>query len=261
MLRAVKLCHWSSISGPSATAKPRSAKISASSSITWLTGWTDPCGISGAGSDRSTRSVASLCSSSAASSSSLRSAIASVTASRSAWIFGAFGRPRVRVHRPQRLEHGGHASRLAERRDAQLFERGEVGAPAAIGPVKACRIIHRRGGLSLGGMRYCKGSRRQERVGRNRLLQPVDRQHPPGRRSRAIAAVEPRADCAGRPDRGHRRIGEVIDLGALQFVGMPDVAAEADRHQPARNLGLDRPLDRPRDGEDNGGRRASRSAG
>ena len=34
MLSAVKLCHWSSISGPSATAKPRSAKISASSSIT-----------------------------------------------------------------------------------------------------------------------------------------------------------------------------------------------------------------------------------
>ena len=28
--------------GPVATAKPRSAKISASSSITWLTGWTDP---------------------------------------------------------------------------------------------------------------------------------------------------------------------------------------------------------------------------
>ena len=44
MLSAVKLYHCVSISGPSATEKPRSAKISASSSITWLTGWTVPCG-------------------------------------------------------------------------------------------------------------------------------------------------------------------------------------------------------------------------
>ena len=89
MLSAVKLCQSSSISGPSATAKPRSAKISASSSITWLTGWTVPLGISWAGSDRSIVSVASLRSSSAVSSADLRSAIADVTCSRKAWIFGA----------------------------------------------------------------------------------------------------------------------------------------------------------------------------
>ena len=46
------------------------------------------------------------------------------------------------------------------------------------------------------------------------FLSPVDRQHPPGRRRGAIAAVEPRADGAGRADRGHRRIGQVIALGA-----------------------------------------------
>jgi hypothetical protein len=59
MLSAVKLCHSSSISGPVATEKPKSAKISASSSITWLTGWTVPRGVSGAGKDRSTVSSAS----------------------------------------------------------------------------------------------------------------------------------------------------------------------------------------------------------
>src|SRR3954469_12909739 len=89
MLSAVKLYHWVSISGPSATAKPRSAKISASSSMTWLTGWTVPCGISGAGSERSSLSVASFRSSSAFSSAAFRLTSASVTCSRSAWIFGA----------------------------------------------------------------------------------------------------------------------------------------------------------------------------
>src|SRR5574338_380652 len=82
MLSAVKLYHWVSISGPSATEKPRSAKISASSSITWLTGWTVPRGASGAGSDRSIVSVASLRSSSAFSRASLRSVIAPCLPSR-----------------------------------------------------------------------------------------------------------------------------------------------------------------------------------
>ena len=49
MLSAVKLYHWVSISGPSATEKPRSANISASSSITWLTGWTVPADAFGRG--------------------------------------------------------------------------------------------------------------------------------------------------------------------------------------------------------------------
>jgi hypothetical protein len=89
MLSAEKLCHSSSISGPVATEKPRSAKISASSSITWLTGWTVPFGTSRAGSDRSSVSAASRASSSAASIASLRAASASATVSRSAWIAGA----------------------------------------------------------------------------------------------------------------------------------------------------------------------------
>src|SRR5438270_7322997 len=89
MLSAVKLYHWVSISGPSATEKPRSAKISASSSITWLTGWTVPLRLAGAGRERSIGSVASLRSSSAASSAVFRDAMASLMASRSAWTFGA----------------------------------------------------------------------------------------------------------------------------------------------------------------------------
>ena len=82
MLSAVKLCQSSSISGPVATEKPRSAKISASSSITWLTGWTEPLGAAGAGKVRSRLSVARRASSSASSSTALRAAIASAAALR-----------------------------------------------------------------------------------------------------------------------------------------------------------------------------------
>ncbi len=42
---AVKLCSSSSTSGPSATEKPRSAKIATISSVTWLTGWMRPMSI------------------------------------------------------------------------------------------------------------------------------------------------------------------------------------------------------------------------
>ncbi len=89
MLSAVKLCQSSSISGPVFTAKPRSAKISASSSITWLTGWMLPLGRAGAGSVRSSVSVASLRSSSAASSPALRASTAPAIAARADWIAGA----------------------------------------------------------------------------------------------------------------------------------------------------------------------------
>ena len=44
MFSASKLYQSLSTCGPSATAKPRSAKIAAISSITWLTGWIVPCG-------------------------------------------------------------------------------------------------------------------------------------------------------------------------------------------------------------------------
>ena len=51
----------------------------------------------------------------------------SVTASRSAWIFGPFGRARLGVHRAERLQQRGDRARLAERRDAHRLERGQVG--------------------------------------------------------------------------------------------------------------------------------------
>ena len=42
MFSASKLYQSVSICGPSATAKPISAKIAMTSSVTWLTGWTVP---------------------------------------------------------------------------------------------------------------------------------------------------------------------------------------------------------------------------
>src|ERR1039458_8026225 len=71
------------MSGPSATAKPMSAKMAVSSSVTWLIGCTRPAstGASRTGSVTSTVSVLSLASSVAAPSASLAAAIAAVTRS------------------------------------------------------------------------------------------------------------------------------------------------------------------------------------
>src|SRR4029453_19051590 len=68
------------MSGPSATAKPMSAKIAVSSSVTWLIGWTRPlsAGVSATGKVRAVISVLSLASSAAAPSLSFASAIAAV---------------------------------------------------------------------------------------------------------------------------------------------------------------------------------------
>ena len=88
ILSAVKLCQSSSISGPSATANPISAKISANSSMTWLTGCTVPRGASGAGSVISTRSLASRRFRSAVSRSAFLPASADVMLSRSPLMMG-----------------------------------------------------------------------------------------------------------------------------------------------------------------------------
>src|SRR6185312_4554270 len=71
------------MSGPSATAKPMSAKMAVSSSITWLIGCTRPLssGASRTGSVTSTVSLLSRASSATAPNSSLRTAIAAVTRS------------------------------------------------------------------------------------------------------------------------------------------------------------------------------------
>ena len=79
MLSAPKLLKSFSTSGPSATAKPISAKIATISSVTWLTGWTRPSGEGRTGNVTSTRSAISWASSATLSSAALRAAIASAT--------------------------------------------------------------------------------------------------------------------------------------------------------------------------------------
>ena len=81
--RAVKLWKSSSMSGPSATAKPRPAKMAIISSITCMVGCTDPRRWCGAGRVRSSRSAARRASSSAASSTARRAVSAACTRSRS----------------------------------------------------------------------------------------------------------------------------------------------------------------------------------
>src|SRR5262249_27420188 len=80
MLSLVKLRSSVSISGPSATAKPMSAKIAVSSSVTWLIGCTRPdsADASRTGNVTSTVSVLSLASSAAAASLSFAAAMATV---------------------------------------------------------------------------------------------------------------------------------------------------------------------------------------
>ena len=70
MLRASKLYQSVSICGPSATAKPISARIAVTSSVTWLTGWIVPCLRSRAGSVTSSHSDRSLSSKAASASAS-----------------------------------------------------------------------------------------------------------------------------------------------------------------------------------------------
>src|SRR5215470_14907619 len=83
MLSLVKLRSSVSMSGPSATAKPMSAKIVVNSSITWLIGWMRPISAGGSrsGNVTSTVSVLSRWSSAADFSASRRAASASVTRS------------------------------------------------------------------------------------------------------------------------------------------------------------------------------------
>ena len=126
MLSAVKLCQSSSISGPVATEKPRSAKISASSSITWLTGWTLPCG---AGVDRQ-RHVErlggepplelGLLQRRLARRDRLGHRLAQAVDARSLAL------PLLGRHAAKRLQQPGHRALLAERGDALRLERGEI---------------------------------------------------------------------------------------------------------------------------------------
>ncbi len=107
-----------------------SAKISASSSITWLTGWTEPRGASGAGKREIERLAGEL--------RFERRAFERLLANGQR--FGhrlaqrvdlrAFGLALFGRHRAKGLEQAGDAALLAEIFDAQGFERGKVFGPA-----------------------------------------------------------------------------------------------------------------------------------
>ena len=85
MFSASKLYQSVSTCGPSATAKPISAKIAFTSSMTWLTGWMVPCGRGRPGSVTSSHSPASRASSAASSSDALRARRAVSISSRRAF--------------------------------------------------------------------------------------------------------------------------------------------------------------------------------
>ncbi len=119
MLSAEKLCQSSSISGPVATAKPRSAKISASSSITWLTGWMLPREHRFGGQ----RHVDALGGEARFERGAFQRGLARRDRGRDALRAGrdfrALALPFLGRHRAQRLEQPGDDAALAERADAQ----------------------------------------------------------------------------------------------------------------------------------------------
>jgi hypothetical protein len=123
-----------------ATAKPRSAKISASSSITWLTGWTVPSGAAGAGSVMSSRSVARRASSAAASSAAFFAAMRVGDLGAQPVDAGRFLLPLLGRHAAERLHQRRDLRRLAERLHPHHLDRVEAG-----------------GGIDLGGERGAEG--------------------------------------------------------------------------------------------------------
>ena len=112
------------MSGPSATAKPMSAKISTTSSNTWLTGWMRPScsGPRRTGSVTSAFSLARRAESAPRSSSALRPSSASLTRALrplTACPKALRWSPRQRAERRHQL---GHAPLLAERGDAHALD-------------------------------------------------------------------------------------------------------------------------------------------
>ena len=113
------------MSGPSATAKPMSAKIAVSSSTTWLIGWMRPAsaGASGNGKVTSMVSAASRCSSAAPLSASRRAAIDRGDAILEAVDQRAALLALLRRHLAEGREQRRDRALLAERSDPHGFER------------------------------------------------------------------------------------------------------------------------------------------
>jgi hypothetical protein len=124
MLSAVKLCQSSSISGPLATAKPMSAKISASSSITCR--WGCRARAFRRGQRQVHRFGRQARIERGAFQRALRAASAVVTASRAPWICGPWPGA-LRAHLAHGLEQGGNPALLAERGHADRLQRIERG--------------------------------------------------------------------------------------------------------------------------------------
>src|SRR5205085_7660379 len=95
------------------------------------------------------------------------------------------------------------------------------------------------------------GSARDERIGRDRFAVFLYRQHPAGRRRRAIGALQARADRAGGANGSRRRGPEVEAVGISDARRMLHVAAEPDRKQRViAKVRADWALDRPADREE-----------
>ena len=145
MLSASKLYQSLSTCGPSATLKPRSAKIAAISSITWLTGWIVPSASGRGGRVTSAHSRATRASSAASASRARASASASVRSSFSAFSAGPAVCRCLGAHRPEPAHQLRHLALLAERREAHLLERRLVGGGGDRGHVflaEAGDLVH-----------------------------------------------------------------------------------------------------------------------
>ncbi len=191
-----------SMSGPSATAKPISAKIAVISSMTWLIGWIRPrtSGASRTGRVTSTRSEASRASRAASASSALRAVTAPCTRSRRPLIRGPRSLRSSGVIGAQGLQQIRDAALLAERRDAHRVEGRLVGRRASPGPggrVRGCRDRSSLSSSRVGGVAVAACCRASGAADASRGREPgTTKARLPGR---AAPSVRPAAAWIRRP--------------------------------------------------------------
>ncbi len=193
-LSAEKLWKSSSMSGPSATPKPISAKMATISSITCMVGCTEPLRRGGAGSERSSRPAASSASSAASSSSALRAATAAAMRSRRPLIAGPSTRRCVRAH----LRPGSSA---APRRRRSCRARRRASGPAP--PGRRRRRSARRGRVRVRSGRSCRRSLNPDNTetwtpASVSVVIPATREHSPACRGRARRGHSPAPACMDR---------------------------------------------------------------
>ena len=128
MFSAVKLCQSSSMSGPSATAKPISPRMAITSSMVWLTGWIAPRRLR----PRRQGDVDALVHEPGVERRIDERALAAVDGGGDLGLDcvqrRAGGPPGLRIHAAEAAHHLGDAALLAELGDPQTFQRlGAVG--------------------------------------------------------------------------------------------------------------------------------------